>query len=84
MNARKIATSLPAAQFEEVERVRRRHKLKRSQVVQEALSLWLSARSSGERVEQYMQGYLRRPEDAAAARAYVRAWSKGLESEDWS
>lgn len=83
MNARKIATSLPAAQFDDVERLRRRLGLKRSQVVQEALSLWLSARSTGERCEQYLKGYLRHPEDAAEARALVRAWAKGLEPEYW-
>lgn len=39
MNAKKIATSLPAQQFAEVERVRQRLGLQRSQVVQEALGL---------------------------------------------
>lgn len=84
MNARKIATSLPGLQFQEVERVRRQLRLKRSQVVQEALALWLSARSSGERVERYLEGYLRRPEDAGAGSAHVRAWAKGLEAGDWT
>lgn len=83
MNARKIATSLPAAQLARVERVRRRLGLKRSQVVQEALALWLSARERSERCEAYIRGYLRLPEDAASAKAFVRAWATGLEKEDW-
>jgi metal-responsive CopG/Arc/MetJ family transcriptional regulator len=83
MNARKIATSMPAAQFEAVERLRRRLRLKRSQVVQEALSLWLSAHDSAERCEQYLRGYLRHPEDAAEAKAYAQAWARGLAPEDW-
>ncbi|MBI2899671.1 MAG: hypothetical protein HYY17_05770 [Planctomycetes bacterium] len=83
MNARKIATSLPAAQFTEVERARRRLRLKRSQVVQEALDLWLSTLATAERCEQYLRGYLRHPEDAAEGRAFVRAWAKGLAPEDW-
>ncbi len=83
MNAKKIATSLPAAQFLEVERLRRRLGLKRSQVVHEALALWPAARSSAERSEQYLRGYLRHPEDASEGSAFVRAWAKGLAGEDW-
>lgn len=84
MNARKMATSLPARQFAEVERVRRRLGLRRSQVVQEALGLWLSTRMDAERCEQYIRGYLTHPEDAAEGRALVQAWARGLAGEDWT
>ncbi len=83
MTVQKIATSLPAAQFASVERLRRKLKLNRSQVVQEALTLWLAARSTGDLCDQYLRGYLRQPEDASEAKAMVRAWATGLEPEDW-
>lgn len=83
MNAKKIATSLPAEQFRALEQIRRRLKLKRSEAVQQALSLWLAGREEDEQVRRYVAGYQRRPEDAPAARAYVRAWATGQESEDW-
>jgi metal-responsive CopG/Arc/MetJ family transcriptional regulator len=83
MNAKKIATSLPAKQFEAVERMRRRLHLKRSQAVQEALAMWLSVREGDERIEQYIRGYAAHPDDAREARAFARAWARGLESEDW-
>jgi metal-responsive CopG/Arc/MetJ family transcriptional regulator len=80
---KKIATSLPEEQYEAVERLRRRLRLKRSQAVQEALSMWLAAHQRDERLEQYLRGYVNQPEDAAEARGYVRAWAKEIESEDW-
>jgi metal-responsive CopG/Arc/MetJ family transcriptional regulator len=83
MNAKKIAASVPAAQFQALERLRRRLHLKRSQAIQEALALWLSAREGDARVEQYLRGYLAHPEDAREGRALTRAWSTGLEPEDW-
>ena len=83
MSARKIATSVPAGQFEALERVRKRLRLGRSQAVQEALSLWLEARAGDARVRQYMRGYMARPDDPAEAAALARAWATGLEAEDW-
>jgi len=83
MNARKIATSVPAEQFAALERCRRRLRLKRSQAVQEALALWLATRDQDERVARYIRGYLAHPDDARRARAVVRAWATGLEREDW-
>ena len=84
MNAKKIATSVRADQYQALERLRRRLKLKRSQAVQEALDLWLSARAGDERVEQYIRGYVSHPDDPRDAQAYAQAWAEGHESEDWS
>ncbi|HEY3353289.1 MAG TPA: hypothetical protein VGQ83_08585 [Polyangia bacterium] len=83
MNARKIATSLPAAQFAALERTRRRLHLRRSEAVQQALARWLSAHELDSSVDQYIRGYLNHPEDAREARAFTKAWAKGLEHEDW-
>jgi metal-responsive CopG/Arc/MetJ family transcriptional regulator len=83
MNAKKIATSLPGAQYEALERVRKRLQLGRSEVVQEALALWLAARDGDERIVQYLRGYADVPDDAREARVLVDAWMVGLEAEDW-
>ncbi len=83
MNAAKIATSLPAEQYRSVERLRRRLHLKRSEAVQQALALWLDAHRRDERLARYLRGYVEHPEDAREARAYVRAWSRGVDGEEW-
>ena len=83
MNARKIATSVPGAQYQALERLRKKLRLGRSQAVQEALAMWLAAREGDERVLQYVRGYANHPDDAREARALARAWAAGLEAEDW-
>ena len=83
MTARKIATSLPSAQYIALERVRKRLRLKRSEAVQEALALWLAAREGDDRVTQYVLGYADQSDDPREARAMVDAWAKGLAAEDW-
>jgi metal-responsive CopG/Arc/MetJ family transcriptional regulator len=84
MNARKIATSIPAEQYRALERERRRLKLKRSEVVQRALALWLSARQQEARVRQYIQAYMTHPEDEKEGRAFVAAWVADQAAEDWT
>jgi metal-responsive CopG/Arc/MetJ family transcriptional regulator len=83
MNTAKIATSLPTGQFRELEQVRRRLGLKRSEAVQQALALWLATHREAERTEQYIKGYLRHPEDEGHGVALALAWATGLEPEDW-
>jgi hypothetical protein len=83
MNARKIATSIPAEQYEALERERRRLKLKRSEAVQLALDLWLSTQATDARIAQYVRAYTRHPEDAKESKAYVGAWAHGQTPEDW-
>ena len=84
MNSRKVATCIGADQYQALERVRRRLKLKRSQAVQQALELWLASRERDQRVEQYVRGYASQPDDPRGAQAYAQAWAAGHESEDWS
>lgn len=84
MNARKIATSVSSLQYENVERERRRLKLKRSQVVQQALDLWLTTQRDDARVAQYIRAYTRHPEDLREGKAFVSAWAQGQGPEDWS
>ena len=83
MNARKLSASLSDEQYRQVERTRKKLRLGRSQVVQQALALWLSTHERDERVVQYLAGYVNQPEDAGEARALAEAWARGLEHEDW-
>jgi hypothetical protein len=84
MTARKIATSISAEQYRALERQRRRLKLKRSEVVQLALELWLTSQSTDAKVAQYIRAYTRHPEDIKDAKAMVTAWAAGQSAEDWS
>ena len=83
MPAVKIATSVPAEQFRNLEAVRKQLGLKRSAVIQEALALWLAGKESAEGVQAYLRGYIGQPEDAAEVDGFVEAWADGMEAEDW-
>ncbi len=83
MPAVKIATSVPAEQFRNLEAVRKQLGLKRSVVIQEALALWLAGKESADSVQAYLRGYMNQPEDAGEATGFVEAWAMGMEAEDW-
>jgi metal-responsive CopG/Arc/MetJ family transcriptional regulator len=83
MNAKKIATSLPGEQYAALERVRKRLRIRRSQAVQEALAMWLTAREGDARVAQYVRGYTEHPDDPSETLALAEAWASGVEAEEW-
>ena len=51
--------------------------------MQEALAMWLTARVGDQRIAQYVRGYADHPDDAREATALAKAWTQGLEAEDW-
>lgn len=83
MNAKKLSASLPAEQFRRMEQARKKLRIGRSAVVQEALALWLSTHERDERVVVYLAGYVNQPEDVAEGAALAQAWARGLDHEDW-
>ncbi|MGQ0508809.1 MAG: hypothetical protein ACT4TC_26205 [Myxococcaceae bacterium] len=83
MTARKIATSIPATQYDALEKTRRKLKLNRSEAVQRAVDLWLASQRVDVRVAQYIRAYLAKPEDAAEGKAYLKTWAAGQAREDW-
>ena len=83
MPAKKLATSLPAEQFAALEKTRKGLKLRRSDAIQQALSLWLLTKQQEVEIARYVQGYLEHPDDPREARAFVKTWARGLEREDW-
>ena len=81
---RKIAVTIPDEQMRTLERLRRRQRLPRSRVVQHALRFYFEHAGLTEEVRAYEEGYRRKPERAADARAYLRAAAEILQSEDWT
>lgn len=80
---KKIAISLPDAQAGAIERIRRRLRIPRSQVIQRAIAVYLTAEGYHRAVRAYEEGYRRRPE-GAEAEALVQATAATLEQEEWS
>lgn len=79
---RRVAISLPDAQAEALERVRRRQRIPRSRVIQQALDLYLREMAKQPAIRAYVEGYQRHPEGREAG-AFVRAASRALPREDW-
>jgi metal-responsive CopG/Arc/MetJ family transcriptional regulator len=61
-NAVKVAVTVPAELFRELEGVRKRRAQSRSAAVQEALRQWLRTHKQTMLVREYEAGYRRRPE----------------------
>jgi len=80
---RKIAITLPEDQARAIERIRRKKKIPRSRVIQQAIAHYLSEETQHAAVRRYEEGYRRMPEDPAEAEAYVRTGAEVLEPEDW-
>lgn len=80
----KIAVTIPEEQMRTLERVRRRQRLPRSRVVQQALSFYFAHAGLSEEVSAYEEGYRRKPERDAALEGYARAAAEVLGSEDWT
>lgn len=80
---RKIAITLPVEHAEAIEEIRRRRRVPRSRVIQEAVARFLEAQDLSSQVHRYEAGYRRVPEDATEARAFAAAGAAVLPIEDW-
>jgi hypothetical protein len=81
---KKIAVSIPDDQMRTLERLRRRQRLPRSRVVQQALSFYFAHTGLSAEASAYEEGYRRKPEPSSDAKAYARAAAGVLGSEDWA
>jgi len=79
----KIAITLPVDQAEAIEKIRRRRRIPRSRVIQEAVARFLEAQGLSSQVHSYEAGYRRVPEDATEARTLAAAGAAVLPREDW-
>lgn len=80
----KIAVTIPDDQMRTLERFRRRQRLPRSRVVQQALSFYFAHAGLSAEASAYEEGYRRQPESGAEAEAYARAVADVLGTEDWA
>ena len=58
----KVAISLPKDTMSEIEGLRHKLGLARSQAILEAVSLWLKKKHEEQRIKQYVEGYRKKPE----------------------
>jgi predicted transcriptional regulator len=80
----RMTITLPGDHARAIERIRRRRRLPRSRVIQEAVAHYLSTQAQQKAVRAYERGYLRKPERAADAEAAALAAAEVLEPEDWT
>ena len=78
----KFAVSIPSNEFNELEAIRKKKGLSRSEFVREAIKLWKEEREKKKLIKIYEEGYKRVPENFATIEAWERA-SLGSFSEEW-
>jgi len=79
---RKIIITLPDDQAKAIEQIRRKRRVPRSRVIQEAVASYLAEQEYSLKVRAYIEGYRKYPE-GREAEAYVRMAAEVLEPEDW-
>lgn len=80
---RKLAITLPEDQARAIEKIRKKRRIPRSRVIQQAVAYYLSEQGLLSAVREYEEGYRRKPEDAAEVEAFGKAAAEVLVPEDW-
>jgi len=78
----KFAVSIPSNEFNELEAIRKKKGLSRSEFVREAIKLWKEEREKRKLIKIYEEGYKKVPENLATIEAWERA-SLSSFSEEW-
>ena len=79
----KVAISLPKDVIAEIEHLRRKLDISRSQVVLEGVSLWLKKREEETLVKKYIRGYKSKPENIKEREAMLKAALEGSSRDPW-
>ena len=79
----KFAVSIPGSEFKELESLRKRKGLNRSEFIRETLRVWKEEREKKRLVKAYEDGYKRIPEDLASAEAWEKASLSSFSREEW-
>ena len=79
----KIAISLPKTTLIEVENLRHKLGLARSQAILEAVSLWLKKKEEETLIKKYIRGYKNKPENAGEREAMLKAGLSGASRDPW-
>lgn len=79
----KTAITIPREEFKIVEAVRKKIGKSRSQIIVEALRLWLASRRVEEMERSYEEGYRKKPECLAEIDALMKAGAPATGTEQW-
>ena len=80
----KIAISLPKGTMGEIESLRHKLGLARSQAIFEAVSMWLKKKKEEQLIKQYVEGYRKNPEGRNSdTAALMKAGLASFSKDDW-
>ncbi len=79
----KIAISLPAEDLRKIEVMRKKLRLQRSAIIDQAIRFWLRHQEENEKVRAYEQGYARKPEPVGEIKALEQLSADAFKEEGW-
>jgi len=79
----KFAVSIPGSEFKELETLRKKKGLTRSEFIRETIKLWKEDREKKRLVKIYEEGYKRVPENLTAIEAWEKVSLNTLALEEW-
>ena len=79
----KIAISLPKEDFLRIEKLKNTLKKSRSELIQEAVASWLASHKEKELIDQYENGYRRKPEKLSHIASLEKVQYDVLSTESW-
>ncbi len=83
VKAVKLAISLPKDVAAEIENLRHKLDISRSQVILEGVSLWLKKREEEALIKKYIRGYKNKPENVREREAMLKASLSGADRDPW-
>ncbi len=79
----KFAVSIPGTEFKELEDIRKKKGLTRSEFIRETLKLWKEEKEKKRLIRIYEEGYKRVPENLEAIEAWEKASISTFSPEEW-
>jgi metal-responsive CopG/Arc/MetJ family transcriptional regulator len=79
----KFAVSIPGSEFKELETLRKKQGLTRSEFVRETFKLWKEEREKRKLAKIYEEGYRRVPENLTTIEAWEKVSLSSFTSEGW-
>ena len=79
----RFAVSIPGNEFKELETLRKKKGLNRSEFIRETLRVWNEEREKKRLVKAYEDGYKRVPEDLTVVEGWEKASLSSFSREEW-
>jgi metal-responsive CopG/Arc/MetJ family transcriptional regulator len=79
----KFAVSIPGAEFKEIEVLRKKKGLSRSEFIRQTVKLWKEEKEKNRLVSIYKEGYKRVPENLTNIEAWEKASLSAFSPEEW-